>query len=58
MFWSHEFTSVLVSFEVISVRVGNEVFRSGFLGTVAQFTRAPGNDVIKTLASNVAITFS
>ena len=58
MFWSHEFTSIHVSFEVISVRVGNEVFRPGFLGAVVQFTRRLGNDVIKTLASNVAITFS
>ena len=53
----HKFTSILVSFEVISVRVGNEIFRSGFFGTVIQFTGVLGNDVIKTLASNVAITF-
>ena len=58
MFRSHEFTSIHVSFEVISVRAGNEIFRSGFLGTVTQFTRALGNDIIKTLASNVAITFT
>ena len=58
MFCSLEFTSIHVAFEVISVRVGHEVFRPGFLGTVVQFTRATGNDVIKTLASSVAITFS
>ena len=54
----HKSTSILVSFEVISVRVGNEVFRFRFLGTVVQFARALGNDVIKTLTSNVEITFS
>ena len=51
-------TSIHVSFEVISVRVGSEVFGSRFFGTVVQFTSALGNDVIKTLASRVAITFS
>ena len=58
MFRSLEFTSIHVSFEVISVRVGNKVFRPSFLGTAVQFTRTTGNNVIKTLASNVAITFS
>ena len=57
MFYSNSITSIPVSFEVISVRVGNEIFRSGFFGTVIQFTSVLGNDVIKTLASNVAITF-
>lgn len=58
MFQSNEFTSIHVSFEVISVRAGNEIFRSCFLGPVTQFTRALGYDVIKTLASNVAIAFT
>ena len=57
MFRSHEFTSIHDSFKVISGRAGNKIFRTGFFGTVTQFTRALGNDVIKTLASNVAITF-
>jgi len=49
--------SIHVSLEVISLRVGNEIFRSRFLGAVVQFTRFLGNDVIKTLASSVTITF-
>ena len=57
MCWSHEFTSIHDSFKVISVRAGTKIFRSGFLGTVTQFTCALGYDVIKTLAFNVAITF-
>ena len=54
---SRSFTSILISFEVISVRVGNEILRSGFFGTVVQFTCVLGNDVIETLASNIAIAF-
>lgn len=48
-------TSVYFSFEIISIRVWDEIFRSRLLGAVVQFTRALGNDVIKTLTSDFIV---
>ena len=42
--------------KVISVRVRNEIFRSGFFGAVVQFTHVLGNDVIEALTSDVVKT--
>ena len=50
-------TSIPVSSEIISFRVRNKIFRSGFLGAVTQLTQVLGKDVVKTLASNVTVTF-
>lgn len=51
-------TSIYISFEIISVKGWNEIFRSGFLGAVIQFTHSLGNDVIKTLTSDVLVACS
>ena len=52
---SSYFTSFSYSPIVISVRVRNEIFRSGFLGAVVQLTHVLRNDVIEALASDVLI---
>ena len=48
-------TSIYISFEIISVRVWDEILRSCFLGAVVQFTHSLGNDIIKALTSDVAV---
>ena len=50
-------TSVYFSFEIISIRVWDEIFRSRLLGAVVQFTRTLGNDVIKALTSDVIVAY-
>ena len=50
-------TSLHVSSEVISLRVGYKIFRPGFLCTVIQLTLVLGEHIVKALASDVTITF-
>jgi len=51
-----DYTSFLGFPVIVSVGTRNKIFRSGFLGTVAQFTNLLGNDVIQALASDVNMT--
>ena len=50
-------TSLPISSEVISLRVGYKIFRPGFLCAVTQFTLVLGEHIVKALASDVTITF-
>ena len=52
----YQLASIHVYGKVISVRVRNEIFRSGFLGAVVQLTHVLGDDVIKALTSDVIKT--
>ena len=54
----YKLASIHVYSKVISVRVRNEIFRSGFLGAVVQLTHVLGNDVIKALTSDVIKTLA
>ena len=54
----YQLASIHVYAKVISVRVRNEIFRSGFLGAVVQLTQVLGNDVIEALTSDVIKTLA
>ena len=54
----YKLASIHVFPKIISVRVRNEVFRSGFLVAVVQLTHVLGDDVIKALASDVIETLA
>ena len=49
-------TSVHVSREIISIWVGYEVLRSGFLSSVTELAHAEGDHPIETLASVIPTT--
>ena len=59
--WPNHFaltlTSLRISSEVISLRAGYKIFRSGLLCAVTQLTLVLGEHIVKALAPDVTITF-